>query len=93
MFCLTVSTAEQYLCIGLIEKDNCNKLEWITIRDYATNEVTSNPTSDDTTYQTEQNNVTYGARTLFNDIDGIGWLSNPVNLQYLESEAIGNRET
>ena len=75
--CLKASPAEQYLSIGLREVDNCNKLEWIAIKDYATNEVTSNPTPDVTTYQVEQNNATKWATNLFDDIAGIDWLSNP----------------
>ena len=92
MFCLTASPAGQYISIGLKDKRNFETLEWVAFKNYATNEVTSNPTPITTTYSEEINNESDWARHMFDDIDGDEWLRNPVNLKELEGQSTTNKE-
>jgi hypothetical protein len=92
MFCLTASPAGQYISIGLKDKSNFDTLEWVAVKNYATNEVTSTPTPIITTYSEELNNATDWARHMFDDIDGDEWLRNPVNLKELEGQATTNKD-
>ena len=91
IFCLAKIPAGQYTSIGLKDKNNFETLEWVAVKNYATNEVTSTPTPIITTYSEEIKNASDWARHMFDDIDGDEWLCNPGNLKELEGQSTTNK--
>ena len=91
IFYLTASPAHKYLVFGLKDKNFEKEDHWVAINEYATNNPTSIPIPVVTTYRIAQNNAMEWAKEWFEDLDCNDWLSNPINLEMLHTEAVSNK--